>query len=193
MKKIALTFDDAPECGVTDQILDILDQYGSQGGGKATFFIQGNRINSRHAIWILKRIKRSGHEIGNHSWSHARFCELSSRKIWWELWKTDCLLFFLGIRTVGVRTPYGEQNERIEKLLGKRRTKIKKNILWTIHSHDSSGATAEEITKTLKHTEDGAIVLCHAWSRETGKALESFLGECGKEIEFVKISELIKE
>lgn len=38
MKKIALTFDDAPECGVTDQILDILDQYGSQGGGKSNLF-----------------------------------------------------------------------------------------------------------------------------------------------------------
>ena len=63
-KEIALTFDDGPS-GYTGQVLDILDRHEA----KATFFIVGR--NAEHNVALIRRTVESGHEIGNHTWSHA--------------------------------------------------------------------------------------------------------------------------
>lgn len=60
--KVCLTFDDGPS-GYTDDILDILDDYGI----KATFFINGHEGYED----ALKRIVAEGHSIGMHSYSHS--------------------------------------------------------------------------------------------------------------------------
>ena len=63
-KNIALTFDDGPHPVHTPEILDILAEYGI----KATFFVIGE-----NATWygdLVKTEYESGHEIGNHTYSH---------------------------------------------------------------------------------------------------------------------------
>lgn len=59
-----LTFDDGPSVVVTDQIMDILDNYNI----KATFFVIGY-MAERHPE-IVKRVYENGHSIGNHTYSH---------------------------------------------------------------------------------------------------------------------------
>lgn len=61
--KVYLTFDDGPSSN-TDEILDILDQYGV----KATFFVIGKE--DPEAQEAYKRIAEEGHTLGMHSYSH---------------------------------------------------------------------------------------------------------------------------
>jgi peptidoglycan/xylan/chitin deacetylase (PgdA/CDA1 family) len=61
--KVYLTFDDGPSEN-TDEILDILDDYGV----KATFFVVGKSDEESTARY--QRIVNEGHTIGMHSYSH---------------------------------------------------------------------------------------------------------------------------
>lgn len=63
-KIVYLTFDDGPNNGITERILDILQNYNV----KATFFVVGNRIAGREGI--LRRIHNEGHGIGLHTYTH---------------------------------------------------------------------------------------------------------------------------
>lgn len=63
-KVVYLTFDDGPTKGVTEKILDVLNEKGV----KATFFVVGKEIKQREAI--LQRIYDEGHGIGLHTYSH---------------------------------------------------------------------------------------------------------------------------
>lgn len=65
-KAIALTFDDGPG-PFTMRVLDILDQHQV----KATFFMNGDQAAIRPEI--AKEVLKRGHEIGEHTWSHANF------------------------------------------------------------------------------------------------------------------------
>src|SRR5687768_16415074 len=63
---VALTFDDGPEPGQTEDVLAIL----SRERVLATFFLVGREID-RHPE-LARRIVAAGHEVGNHSYSHRR-------------------------------------------------------------------------------------------------------------------------
>ena len=64
-KEIALTFDDGPS-KETEKILGILKRHKAN----TTFFVWGERIKGREKT--IKRIKKEGNEIGNHTFSHKR-------------------------------------------------------------------------------------------------------------------------
>jgi len=64
--RVLLTFDDGPHPEVTDQVLVLLKKHNV----KAVFFIPGRRI--ARAPYLLSRIIKDGHEIGNHSYIHSR-------------------------------------------------------------------------------------------------------------------------
>ena len=81
-KKIAITFDDGP-AKETVKVLDILKKYDA----KASFFIWGERIKGREKI--IERIKREGHEFGNHTYSHKRLWFKSSKFIKRDIEKCD--------------------------------------------------------------------------------------------------------
>jgi peptidoglycan/xylan/chitin deacetylase (PgdA/CDA1 family)/glycosyltransferase involved in cell wall biosynthesis len=61
-----LTFDDGPQPGVTDRMLDLL----ASAGQKATFFVVGRRAKEHPEL--LRRIHAEGHEIANHTFDHPR-------------------------------------------------------------------------------------------------------------------------
>ncbi|UPT65916.1 MAG: polysaccharide deacetylase family protein [Sphingobacteriales bacterium JAD_PAG50586_3] len=63
-KEIYLTFDDGPQPGVTDWVLDILKEYNA----KATFFCIGQNVVNHPALY--QRIIADGHAIGNHTYNH---------------------------------------------------------------------------------------------------------------------------
>jgi peptidoglycan-N-acetylglucosamine deacetylase len=66
-RSIALTFDDGPSPGSLE-LLEFL----SKEGVKATFFQCG--VNVRRHPEISRKISLAGHEIGNHTYSHAWLC-----------------------------------------------------------------------------------------------------------------------
>ena len=63
-KKVALTFDDGPDDVYTPRILDVLSKYKV----RATFFLIGSAAQKHRDV--VQRIRREGHEIGNHTYFH---------------------------------------------------------------------------------------------------------------------------
>jgi peptidoglycan-N-acetylglucosamine deacetylase len=113
-KKIAISFDDGPDPSWTPKILDILKEKKAPG----VFFVIGDEANKRPDI--LKREYTEGHEIGNHTFTHPKFDEISHTQIRWELNLTQRLIeSTLGVKTILFRPPYGidHQPEYAEEIV----------------------------------------------------------------------------
>src|SRR5882762_5203742 len=101
-KKIAISFDDGPDSQWTPKILDVLKEKKAPG----IFFVVGGEANKRPDI--LKREYAEGHEIGNHTFTHPKFDEISHTQIRWELNLTQRLIeSTLDVKSILFRPPYG--------------------------------------------------------------------------------------
>lgn len=65
--KLSLTFDNGPTPGITDRVLDTLNDYNIP----ATFFLVGTQLQKPGAREIAERAAAAGHRLGNHSLSHG--------------------------------------------------------------------------------------------------------------------------
>jgi cellulose synthase/poly-beta-1,6-N-acetylglucosamine synthase-like glycosyltransferase/spore germination protein YaaH/peptidoglycan/xylan/chitin deacetylase (PgdA/CDA1 family) len=100
--KIVISFDDGPDPRWTPKILDVL----KEKHAPAVFFIVGEGANS--APDLLKREYNEGHEIGNHTFTHPKFDEISRTQLKWELNLTQRLIeSTLGVKSLLFRPPYG--------------------------------------------------------------------------------------
>ncbi|MDT7538065.1 MAG: hypothetical protein QOI82_1650 [Actinomycetota bacterium] len=72
-RTVALTFDDGPDPVWTRRLLDVL----AQEHVPATFFVVGTRAARSPAL--VRAELAAGHEVGNHTWSHA---DLASVPAW---------------------------------------------------------------------------------------------------------------
>jgi peptidoglycan-N-acetylglucosamine deacetylase len=100
--KIAISFDDGPDRRWTPRILDIL----KEKHAPAVFFVVGEQANA--APDLLKREYNEGHEIGNHTFTHPQFDEISHTQVKWELNLTQRLIeSTLGVKSILFRPPYG--------------------------------------------------------------------------------------
>jgi len=100
--KIVISFDDGPDRRWTPKILDIL----KEKHAPAMFFVVGEEANASPDI--LKREYNEGHEIGNHTFTHPQFDEISHTQLKWELNLTQRLIeSTLGVKSLLFRPPYG--------------------------------------------------------------------------------------
>lgn len=79
---VALTFDDGPDPDLTPGLLDTLDRYGVP----ASFMLVGARVAA--APDLVRRAVASGHEIGNHTYSHRSLATLDRDEVAEELERT---------------------------------------------------------------------------------------------------------
>ncbi|MFB6099960.1 MAG: polysaccharide deacetylase family protein [Candidatus Nanohalobium sp.] len=82
MSKAYLTIDDSPS-KVMEAKLDFLDRKGIP----AMFFCEGAKLEERPEL--VKEAIRRGFIIGNHSYSHPKFSEISFEKAKKEIKKTE--------------------------------------------------------------------------------------------------------
>ncbi|HVW98309.1 MAG TPA: polysaccharide deacetylase family protein [Mucilaginibacter sp.] len=148
---IYLTFDDGPIPIVTPFVLNILKQYDA----KATFFCIGDNV-CKHPD-IFEQVKKDGHAIGNHTFSHLRGWDTDDRVYLDNFLKADELL-----RTNLFRPPYGRMKRSQLKLLQKARPGLQA-IMWNVLSADFDVNTTPEkcLDNVLKKTTAGDIVLFH--------------------------------
>ncbi|WP_138754721.1 polysaccharide deacetylase family protein [Paenibacillus sinopodophylli] len=155
-KRVALTFDDAPDSKYTPLILEILAKHNVC----ATFFIVGNRAAKYPAI--VKRIHNEGHVIGNHSYDHALLSTLQLSGYQNQIWQADEIIRqIIGYSPHFIRPPYGEmlpQQVKWSKYAGF------SIVNWDVDSVDwknnpSSALIMQNIKKTLQ---PGSIILQHA-------------------------------
>ncbi|MBO3752214.1 glycosyltransferase [Streptosporangiaceae bacterium NEAU-GS5] len=98
---IALTFDDGPDPRWTPQILDVLARHHA----KATFFVIGARAAENPAI--IRRMVAEGHELGDHTYTHADITSTAAWRTRTEMSLTQrALAGAAGIHTRLIRMPY---------------------------------------------------------------------------------------
>jgi len=104
--EIALTIDDGPAAGYSTQILDELKALNV----KATFFLIGQ--NAERYPYIVRRMWREGHEIGNHSYTHTNIGAVSEERARLELNATQRVFqAILHRSTLLFRPPYNADAE----------------------------------------------------------------------------------
>ena len=183
-KKIALTFDDGPHPKVTPQILKILEKYDA----KATFFVVGNEVKKNPKV--LQAVADAGHEIGNHTYSHAKLTTLSARKIKLQVDSTDAAIkAAIGQNATVFRPPYGAYNKTVTNQL-----KVP-NVMWTIDTLDWKHHNPKKtVASVQKNAKNGSIVLLHDIHQTTADALEPILVLLQEQgYEFVTVSEILKK
>ncbi len=152
-KNIALTFDDGPHALYTEEILDILAEYGVH----ATFFIIGE--NAELYPELLEREIAEGHEIGNHTQTHP-LRNLSREQMEKEI--SDCeetIGEWIDQRTHLFRPPGGIVSQTVMTLAGNHSYRV---ILWSIDTRDWAHPPVDQITKTvLDQVGAGDIILMH--------------------------------
>ncbi|HJQ27337.1 MAG TPA: chitin deacetylase family protein [Blastocatellia bacterium] len=85
-KVVALTIDDSPHATVTPRLLDVLKQHSAH----ATFFLIGNNIiGNEH---LVDRMRREGHELGNHLSEDVASVHLSPEEFERQLAEVDKLI-----------------------------------------------------------------------------------------------------
>jgi peptidoglycan/xylan/chitin deacetylase (PgdA/CDA1 family) len=154
-RKVALTFDDVPDPRYTPQVLDILARYKV----RATFFVVGSRAAAYPSI--VRRMRREGHIIGNHSLNHAVFSRIPLSSFKRQIVRTDAILRPLaGYSPKLVRPPYGEiMPKQIEWLRQNGYTVVN----WDVDSVDWRGTDSSHILLNIKKTlQPGSIILQHA-------------------------------
>src|SRR5690625_7555403 len=107
-KYVALTFDDGPHGVVTQRVLKTLREYNA----KATFFMLGQ--NAANFPDIVKQVANEGHEIANHSISHANLNAVGGDRIRQEM--VDSLNQIEnagGVKPKLFRPPYGNYNDTV--------------------------------------------------------------------------------
>jgi peptidoglycan/xylan/chitin deacetylase (PgdA/CDA1 family) len=67
VRTISLTFDNGPEPGVTDFVLDTL----ASCDVRAAFFVIGSKLEGGESLRCARRAAEEGHRVGNHSYHHA--------------------------------------------------------------------------------------------------------------------------
>ncbi|MBQ7474831.1 MAG: polysaccharide deacetylase family protein [Clostridia bacterium] len=187
--KIALTFDDGPHPRLTEEILDVLSEYGV----KATFFVVGE--NAEKYPLIVEREVREGHEIGNHTFSHRNVKTGSSGKIKKEITATEDAVFeAIEYRPRLFRPPEGKLGATAKRIAAELGYTV---VLWSVDTEDWRHRSAGEIEKAALSAGDGDVILCHDFisgGSNTAEALRRFIPKMLAEgYVFVTVSELIGE
>ena len=181
---VALTFDDGPSKH-TERLLDIF----VSNGGKGTFFVVGNLIESRKQT--VKRIVDEEHEIGGHSWSHRQLTKLSIKDMTKEIMNTRAMIYSVtGKDTTIMRPPYGSFNDETREVCRDNGVVM---INWSLDTLDWKNKDADKVYKTImKDVKDGDIILCHDLHETTVDAMERVIPDLiAKGYQLVTVSELL--
>ena len=172
-QKVYLTFDDGPDEDVTPRILHLLQSLEIS----ATFFLVGQKVERHRDIAV--QIKKLGHTIGNHSYSHCSLLGKSQDRIVAELAVTDAIIKEItGSKPRYFRPPYGRFGLNLLRLLTRTRHEM---VLWSTSCRDYGRKASSQFIRRrmMKIEKGGEIVLLHDGhpnSYLTLRALEESLG-----------------
>lgn len=145
---VFLTFDDGPRPEVTPWVLDTLDKYNA----KATFFCIGKNVELFPELF--EEIKRRGHAVGNHSYSHVKGWGMSAADYVMDIETANHL-----IKSNLFRPPYARIGSNQARVLGERYKTVMWNILSRDYNRNISGETCAR--NVIPYLEPGAIIVFH--------------------------------
>lgn len=170
---IAFVYDDCPTPGHTVVLLDALKQVGM----KATFSMTGKRVEA--APDLARRIVEEGHEMANHTYSHADLTMLTGEEILAELRRTEEVIFRVtGEHTKYFRPPEGKLQPEAEELIRAEGYQI---LIPTFDSGDWRSPPSGTVRKTvLEGVTPGAIILAHSSFAQSVSEMPGILEELSK-------------
>lgn len=178
---VALTFDDGPQPSVGNRIMDCLAQY----GGKATFFMVGERVGSYKTE--VQRMVAEGHEVANHTMNHKYLQKLGAAQIQAQVNQgNDAIEAACGVRPKLLRLPGGNHNSTVTSNTGM------PMIQWNIDTLDWKTRNADKtVAAVLNHVKDGDVILMHELYNATGDAVLRIVPELHKRgFQMVTVSQL---
>ena len=166
--RVAISFDAAWGNEDTQQLIDILAQYGV----KTTFFVVGEWVDKYPES--VKALHEAGHEIMNHSNTHAHYNSLTTEEIIADINAcNDKIEAITGVRPTLIRCPYGEYDDHVIAAI---RSIGMEPIQWDVDSLDWKDLSASEIAKRVTgKVRFGSICLFHNAALHTPEALPAIL------------------
>lgn len=149
----ALTFDDGPSVTYTPRLLDDL----AAAGARATFFLVGQA--ARQHPHLVSRIVEAGHEVANHSMTHADLGLASPEQIHAEIADTHALLADLtGRAPLLFRPPYGKITGTVLAEASKLDYQL---VMWSFALREQDRSSADNVAMVRERAAPGTIVLAH--------------------------------
>lgn len=170
-RTLYLTFDDGPDGTCTPVLLDLLREH--QAG--ASFFLVGRNVE-RHPE-LVQRMVDEGHLLGNHSYTHPSFGQLSLAQQLQEIDATDRLLAgFDGVQQHRFRPPRGVFSLPLALHFAARGGNL---TYWSYNSMDYLRRPPAELIERMRDAppRPGEVILMHDDGDCSIRMLETLLGE----------------
>ena len=185
-KLAALTFDDGPMIGITDQVLDILEE----NDVKASFFLIGQQI-TEETEYLVKRAYDMGCSIENHSLTHASMPTLSPEEIKAEIDETTRRIEKItGEKPEFFRPPFIDYDQKMYDAID-----LPFICAYGCEDWEPSVSAGERIKRVLEAARPGYMVLLHDMkdNEQTVEAIKTIIPELKKQgYELVSIRELFR-
>ncbi|HEV2861506.1 MAG TPA: polysaccharide deacetylase family protein [Pyrinomonadaceae bacterium] len=189
-KVVALTFDDGPAPGATDQIISAL------GGARvrATFFVTGAELERN--MDEGRKLVAAGHELGNHSYSHRRMLFVTPSRVRQEVERTDELIRQAGYAgEITFRPPYGKKLFALPYYLSRTG---RATVTWDVEpdSYPEVAADSDKIAEhVLTKARPGSIIILHVMYPSRAESLEAvpkiIEGLRARGYDFMTVTELL--
>jgi len=188
---IALTFDDGPVSGKTEQILQIL----ANAEVPATFFLTGKEVAATPEL--VQKILAAGHQVGNHSYHHRRMMFKTPSWIANEIEQTDALLRANQVDgVIYFRPPYGKKLVLLPWYLMRHH---RVSVTWDVAPENFPEIARDKqklVDYVLTHSKAGSIILLHVMydSREPSMQAvpEIIAGLKARGFRFVTVHQLLQ-
>jgi peptidoglycan/xylan/chitin deacetylase (PgdA/CDA1 family) len=166
---VALTFDDGPGI-LSPEALRTLGRTNTP----ATFFLVGKLFAEPAFVDIAKSEAAAGMAFGDHTWDHVDMTKGNANTYAQQVGRTRHVIQ----RTTGepvrlFRPPYGLHDRGLDNYI---RSQGMLEIMWSIDSLDSQGATARQIVQTVRRgLSPGDIIILHDNRSTTETALPKII------------------
>jgi peptidoglycan-N-acetylglucosamine deacetylase len=153
-KVIALTIDDGPSPQYTPQVLQLLQKYGVT----ATFSMIGVSVAANRAL--AREVADAGHQIVNHTWTHANLPTLSPGAMASQLTRAqDMIGAATGRRPAMFRAPYGAWSPAV---LARCQQLGLAPLDWSVDPRDwARPGVGAIVANIMRNTRSGSIILEH--------------------------------
>ncbi|NHC41812.1 polysaccharide deacetylase family protein [Bacillus sp. MM2020_1] len=155
-----------------------------------SFFLEGNWVKKNPDL--AKMIVSSGHEVGNHSYSHPDMKQLTSVSAREQIVKTNEIIeAATGKKCVWFAPPSGSYRDETIKVASELKMKT---VMWTVDTVDWRKPSADVlVNRVMSKINNGSMVLMHP-TESTAKSLDRLITQIKqKNLEIGTVSELMSE
>jgi peptidoglycan/xylan/chitin deacetylase (PgdA/CDA1 family) len=172
-KRVALVFDDGPRPADAGPLLALL----AKENILVTFSLVGDRVKENPAM--AKAIATAGHEIANHSQTHAHPKDLTDAMLDREMLDAQrTIVSATGLAPRWYWPPFLEVDDRVRAATTRAGlTPYTPQHLVVSMDWDRTVPAAEIYRRATTDVRDGSVILFHEWRTETREQLPAILAE----------------